>query len=217
MTLPNKTIYVAEDDLDLCDRAQELAGGNLSAAVVLALRQFVDDQSARREGFQEITLSVGKPGERTLKTFWGRHIARWFEPEAEARRFAVLTVYKTRRGRLAVHKREIEARHPWWTDPSAWGEAEVRQDAVDPASVHEGRGHRDGRHRRGGPWWKEGMGWSGAWRDPRRFRELLGLDLSTSSLEVYGDLDELKAHVPDGLWRMVADAEGEKPVEILDI
>ena len=44
-------------------RAQELAGGNLSAAIATALRRYVDVEEGRREGFDEIIVRVG-PGHR---------------------------------------------------------------------------------------------------------------------------------------------------------
>ncbi len=40
--MPNKTIYVADGDGPLFERAQALAGGNLSAAIAQAIRQLVD-------------------------------------------------------------------------------------------------------------------------------------------------------------------------------
>jgi hypothetical protein len=40
--VPNKTIYVSEGDLPVFQRAQELEGGNLSAAIAGALRRYVD-------------------------------------------------------------------------------------------------------------------------------------------------------------------------------
>ncbi|NUR96504.1 MAG: EXLDI protein, partial [Kribbellaceae bacterium] len=39
--MPNKTIYVSDDDLPLYKRAQELAG-NLSSAISIALRKYVE-------------------------------------------------------------------------------------------------------------------------------------------------------------------------------
>ena len=38
--MPNKTIYVSDDDLPLYKKAQELAG-NLSSAISIALRKYV--------------------------------------------------------------------------------------------------------------------------------------------------------------------------------
>ena len=59
--VPNKTIYVSDGDLPLYQRAQELAGGNLSAAIAAALRRYVDVEEGQREGFDEIIVRVG-PG-----------------------------------------------------------------------------------------------------------------------------------------------------------
>ena len=57
--VPNKTIYVSDGDLAIYQRAQELAGGNLSSAIASALRRYVDIEEGRREGFNEITVRVG--------------------------------------------------------------------------------------------------------------------------------------------------------------
>lgn len=48
--MPNKTIYVSDDDLALYKRAQELAG-NLSQAISTALRRYVEMEEGRLEGF----------------------------------------------------------------------------------------------------------------------------------------------------------------------
>ena len=51
MAVPNKTLYVSEGDLKLYQRAQQLAGGNLSAAISTALKRYVDLQEGLMEGF----------------------------------------------------------------------------------------------------------------------------------------------------------------------
>ena len=60
--MPNKTIYVSEGDLPIFQRAQELAGGNLSSAIARALRRYVDLEEGLREGFDEIIVRVGPQG-----------------------------------------------------------------------------------------------------------------------------------------------------------
>jgi hypothetical protein len=40
--MPNKTIYVSEDDLPLFERAQLVSGTNLSSVIVRALRRFLE-------------------------------------------------------------------------------------------------------------------------------------------------------------------------------
>ncbi len=59
VAVPNKTIYVSDGDLPLYQRAQELAGGNLSSAIAKALRRFVDTAEGLSEGYEEITVRVG--------------------------------------------------------------------------------------------------------------------------------------------------------------
>ena len=48
--MPNRTIYVSEDDQALYQRAQELAGGNLSSAISTALKRYVEIEDARVAG-----------------------------------------------------------------------------------------------------------------------------------------------------------------------
>src|SRR4026208_1181372 len=61
--VPNKTIYVSEGDLPIYQRAQELAGDNLSAAIASALRRYVEVEEGRREGVDEIIVRGGRrPG-----------------------------------------------------------------------------------------------------------------------------------------------------------
>jgi hypothetical protein len=62
---------VSEDDLPLFERAQEVAGDNLSSAAVRALRRFIEVEDARKGGLDEITVLVGGPGGRGLvATAW---------------------------------------------------------------------------------------------------------------------------------------------------
>ena len=48
--VPNRTIYVSDDDQPLYQRAQELAGGNLSGAISTALKRYVEAEDAREIG-----------------------------------------------------------------------------------------------------------------------------------------------------------------------
>ena len=57
--VPNRTIYVSDDDQPLYQRAQELAGGNLSGAISSALKRYVEAEDARQAGFDEVTVKVG--------------------------------------------------------------------------------------------------------------------------------------------------------------
>src|SRR3954451_15805812 len=74
--MPNKTIYVSDADLPVFQRAQELVGGNLSAAISKALHRLVEVEEGLLEGFEEITVRVGvEPGK--LQRFQGVQLAEW--------------------------------------------------------------------------------------------------------------------------------------------
>jgi EXLDI family protein len=102
--MPNKTIYVADADLPVFERAQQLAGDNLSSTIAQALKRFVESQEAKEEGFEEITVTVGKVA-YSKKRFVGRllasgYLGNRFEPEHQR-----LNVYQTSKGKLALHIR----------------------------------------------------------------------------------------------------------------
>ena len=99
--MPNKTIYVSDADLPVFQRAQELTGGNLSAAISKALRRLVEVEEGRLEGFDEITVRVGvAPGK--LQRFQGVQLADWNRTDSNGSQERY-RVYRTRTGKLAVH------------------------------------------------------------------------------------------------------------------
>src|SRR5689334_18418879 len=105
--VPNKTIYVSDDDLPLFERAQEIAGSNLSSAIVRALRRFIEIEEARQGGLDEITVIVGPPGGHQRKRFIGARLARWLRQSANGKGTDVLSVYRTAKGRFALHTRTV--------------------------------------------------------------------------------------------------------------
>jgi EXLDI family protein len=110
--VPNKTIYVSEGDLPLYQRAQELAGGNLSSAIAAALKRYVDVEEGRREGFEEVTVRVGPRGSRKQR-FVGILLGTWANNEWSQR----FQVYETRSGKFVLHTE----RSPEWATRDADG------------------------------------------------------------------------------------------------
>lgn len=98
--VPNRTIYVSEDDQQLYRRAQELAGDNLSAAISAALKRYVELEEGRRAGFEEITVKVGHGSGRKVR-FSGILLGEWMRTEHE--RFDHFHVYRGRNGKFALH------------------------------------------------------------------------------------------------------------------
>lgn len=76
--MPNKTIYIADADLPIADRAAELAGG-LSPAVIEALRLYVETVESRQNGFEEVRVNTIVDEKPSAKVFNGRHLARVVE------------------------------------------------------------------------------------------------------------------------------------------
>ena len=99
--MPNKTIYVSDSDLPLYRRAQELADGNLSAAITSALRRYVDAEEGRREGFDEVTVRVG-PGGRKVR-FNAVLVGEWTNSSSSSSRWEVFRVYRSRTGKFVLH------------------------------------------------------------------------------------------------------------------
>ena len=98
--VPNKTIYVSDGDLPVYQRAQELAGGNLSAAIAAALRRYVDVEEGLREGFDEITVRVG-PGRGRKVRFTGVLLGDWVITTTS--RVETFRVYRGRTGKFVLH------------------------------------------------------------------------------------------------------------------
>jgi EXLDI family protein len=113
-TMPNKTIYVADDDLPLLQQAQELTGGTLSAAIVTALRRLVAVEEAKRSGFEEITVKVGV-GRSAVKRFLGTALGEWTSSTGEGAETYAL--FRTSKGRFAVHHSQSALHTP--VGPSA--------------------------------------------------------------------------------------------------
>jgi EXLDI family protein len=98
--VPNKTIYVSDGDLPLYQRAQELAGDNLSAAISAALRRYVDVEEGKQEGFDDIVVRVGPKRGRKVR-FTAVLLGEWVKTSPS--RAETYRVYRGRTGKFVVH------------------------------------------------------------------------------------------------------------------
>jgi EXLDI family protein len=103
--VPNRTIYVSDDDQSLYKRAQELAGGNLSAAISTALKRYVEFADAKDAGFDEVIVKVGIGAGRKVR-FSGVLVGEWFNTEGE--KFEHTRVWRGPTGKFAVHTESTE-------------------------------------------------------------------------------------------------------------
>src|SRR5215470_5944100 len=100
VAVPNKTIYVSDGDLPIYQRAQELAGGNLSAAISKALKRYVDLQEGLREGFEDVVVKVGIGSGRKVR-FTGVLMGEW--ADSSTKRMDLWRVWRGRAGKYVVH------------------------------------------------------------------------------------------------------------------
>jgi EXLDI family protein len=119
VAVPNKTIYVSDGDLPLFQRAQELAGGNLSAAIASALRRYVDLAEGLREGFEDITVRVGIGSGRKVR-FTGVLVGEWVDTRQKSAEH--FRVFRGRTGRYVLH---VERSAEYWMvnaegKPAGW-------------------------------------------------------------------------------------------------
>ena len=117
--MPNRTIYVADADLQIFEKAQKLAGDNLSAAIAQALYAFVEREEAKRSGYEEITLKVGKGRPYLTKQFRGRVLAKRRIRVQNGTRILTIVVYQTAKGRFALYTKNT-ANWSDWSQSSKW-------------------------------------------------------------------------------------------------
>jgi hypothetical protein len=199
--MPNKTIYVSDDDLALYERAQALAGGNLSAAVSHALRRFVEAEEAHQGGYEQVTVRAGSGHDRREQRFSGVLLGEWRHPTAE-RRIERFRVYRTPKGKFALHTSRMP---DWaaWSDPETW----------------RGGWHRD---------WDRERGENPAenWRDFKQgLKQTLRREVSRGwwwgpteeTLDVTDSLEELRDKMPADFYDTLTGEGGRPDVEDLDI
>jgi EXLDI family protein len=119
VAVPNKTIYVSDGDLPTYQRAQELAGGNLSAAISTALRRYVDLAEGLQEGFEDVVVKVGIGSGRKVR-FTGVLVGEWVDTRKKAAEH--LRVWRGRGGKYVLH---MERSSEWWMvdaegKPAGW-------------------------------------------------------------------------------------------------
>jgi len=123
--MPNKTIYVREEDLPVFEEAEKLGGDSLSAVIAQAVKRFVQVKRAEVQGMKEHALTVGalrsQGADDTRKVrFVGRKLAEadvYHGQTSDRRdRGTVYQIYQTKAGKILV----------WWKRWSRWeGESDL--------------------------------------------------------------------------------------------
>lgn len=112
--MPNKTIYVRDEDVKVFEQAEELGGDSLSAVIAEALKRFVAVKQAEAQGMKEITIEVGRVntrgGDDARKVrFVGRELAKQTaytgQTSSQDDRGTDYAIYQTRAGKFIAHWR----------------------------------------------------------------------------------------------------------------
>jgi len=137
--MPNKTIYVRDEDLQVYEDAEKLGGDSLSSVIAEALRRFVDVKRAEAQGMEEYTLKVGilrSQGDDDIRKlrFVGRLLAsaEVFTGQTSDRRDrgTDYKIYQTEAGNILV----------WWQRWTRW---EKENDILDYVVLNELPGYDD--------------------------------------------------------------------------
>lgn len=199
--MPNRTIYVADADMPIFEKAQKLAGDNLSAAIAYALRSFVEREEAKQSAFEDITVKVGKGRPFLQKQFSGRLLARRHIRISNDARMLTMNVYQTAKGRFAVYTKNQPNWSGWsrrWSKQSGKGRsnwADWSRDVDVDVDVNAGSS-KD---------WSAYTDWAAYYEDDE-YR-----------LDVYETLDQLKENVPEELYDAIKRYIQGDDVEFLDI
>jgi EXLDI family protein len=99
--MPTKTIYVANEDLSVFERAQKLVGDNLSSVIVQSLKALIVREEALSKGMKEISVQVGTKGFQQEKRFNGRLVIKW-QGAGDNNDWYTARVFRTAKGQWAA-------------------------------------------------------------------------------------------------------------------
>ena len=139
--MPNKTIYVRDEDISLFEEAERLGGDSLSGIIAEALRRFVAVKRAEMFGMREHALPVGvlrSQGDDDIRQirFVGRLLAEaevltdQTSPRDRDGRGTDYKIYQTKAGKVLV----------WWRRWTRW---EGGSDFLDYAVLNALPGYDD--------------------------------------------------------------------------
>ncbi len=196
--MPNRTIYVADTDLPVFEKAQELAGGNLSATIAQALRRFVEAEEAKESGYEEVTVRVGKGRPYMQKQFRGRKLGTrrlHLGPEA---RLVTLVVYQTVHDRFALYSKSTASWGDW---SGSWsGQGRQHHKAKEAGQVN----------------WGWDWDWDWDWSD---VSAVWGGKYMADEhrLDVFENLEALKEAIPGEMYENIVRYLHGDEIEFLDI
>ncbi|MGQ9676148.1 MAG: EXLDI protein [Chloroflexota bacterium] len=117
--MPNKTIYVSENDIALFEEAKSIAGEALSSVIARALREYVARHRERERGMAEVSVRVGSGGSEREQRFIGSQIGKWAGVSDDKEWWLEAKIYLTQKGNWAVYLVQV-CKASLLTDPKEW-------------------------------------------------------------------------------------------------
>lgn len=100
--MPNKTIYVSENDESLFEEAKHIAGEALSSVIVRALKEYISRHEDKQKGMKEISVRVGSHDAEREQRFVGSYVGEWSGFSDDKDWFLKATMYRTQKNNWAV-------------------------------------------------------------------------------------------------------------------
>lgn len=100
--MPNKTIYIRDEDLDIYSKAKKLAGTSFSAIIASSLRTYVEQEERRRFEMQEYRLKVGQKNDSHTERFIGKKLFDWSGTLDDKSAWVQTETFLTDDNRLAI-------------------------------------------------------------------------------------------------------------------
>ncbi|MCL2140376.1 MAG: EXLDI protein [Dehalococcoidia bacterium] len=122
--MPNKTIYVSQNDISVFDEAQQIAGEAMSSVIAKALREYVARHQEKSRGMREISVRVGGKDAQREQRFVAIEMGKWKGVSDDKQWWMETTIYNTQKGNWAVlldYKGKTMLTREAWQDPNAWG------------------------------------------------------------------------------------------------
>ena len=101
--MPNKTIYVSDQDVTLFEEAKNIAGEALSSVISRALKEYVARHQEKAKGMKEIALKVGSSGAEREQRFVGAQVGDWSGFSDDKQWWLSAAIYRTQKNNWAIY------------------------------------------------------------------------------------------------------------------
>jgi len=106
--MPNKTIYIADEDMPVFQKAQEVAGESVSKVIIQALRQYILQKDLEETELKECEAMKGTHGSG-MNVQKARFIGKWLSKITVGSEYGesetTYNLYFTRRGKFVLQIR----------------------------------------------------------------------------------------------------------------